>query len=254
MGVALRGVGIALLVIGLSTTATATPLGLQPGDEVQSIEWDASQSIPGDGATFDPAVGPNGQIHADGRITAVTIQGPTTNPVVDTDLRFDMGFISDQVFPGSGPNEIGFLAFFGSAVNVTSDVAITDNSGVILTGDFAGTVTIGGVVNKLAGTINAPTLAVVGNINITGGNPNLVAALGGISAMAELQLSGDLSDFMPGLNVTVADNTAFNDFFTFTADGIIRPLDPSPFVPEPSTALLFGFGMLGMLAVSRRRR
>ena len=94
----------------------------------------------------------------------------------------------------------------------------------------------------------------VAKINITGGDLNLVNALGGLGGEAELLLTGSIFGFSPKLNALANDLNIFNSSFTVSLSGTLIPITPAPFTPEPGTALLLGAGLVGLLAMGRRRR
>jgi hypothetical protein len=79
-----------------------------------------------------------------------------------------------------------------------------------------------------------------------------VAAIGP-SGQANLLIDGTIFDFNMPLDNLAKDGNVFNTSFTVSLSGTLIPLNPSPFVPEPSTALLLGAGLLGLLAMGRRR-
>lgn len=79
-------------------------------------------------------------------------------------------------------------------------------------------------------------------------------ALGGIGGMANVVLGATIGDFTPGLPALAADGNIWNSNFTLSLTGTLVPLAPAPFVPEPSTALLTGAGLLALVGVARRTR
>jgi hypothetical protein len=82
-----------------------------------------------------------------------------------------------------------------------------------------------------------------------------VNALGGAGVgQANLLLTAQLSDFNPTLSNLALDGNIYNSNFNLSLSGTLIPLSPSPFVPEPGTALLLGTGLLGLLAAGRRYR
>jgi hypothetical protein len=93
----------------------------------------------------------------------------------------------------------------------------------------------------------------VGDITITGGHPDLVAALGGAGGTAFLNLVATATSFAPNLLVLGADNNIVNSNFFVELSGTLTPTTASAFVPEPTTALVLGTGLLGLLAFGRRR-
>jgi hypothetical protein len=227
--------------------AGATPLGLNNGDLIQQLEWDSLQSVGGDGGTFDTALGANGGAYLDGRINSVTVFPSITNLTPGVDFRLDADLsIDSSTFINANLLFVN-VTFSGSAA-VTPDFYL-DESGIILTGNLSSPMVIQGIINLLDGSLT-PTLLTTVNVDITGGDPALVAAFGG---SGQLILTGGLFAFNPNLVTLGGDGNLFNSDFTFSGSGVIVPLSPSPF-PEPSAALLLGTGMLGLLALVRRTR
>jgi hypothetical protein len=81
-----------------------------------------------------------------------------------------------------------------------------------------------------------------------------VDALGGVGGQANLLLTASFSGFNPSLAALAFDGNIFNSNFNVSLSGTLIPISPSPFVPEPTTALLLAGGLLGLLAMGRRRR
>jgi hypothetical protein len=248
--------GLALLITGLvfiAAPAQGFPLGLSVGDEIESIEWDALQvgGGAGDGGHFDVATN---IFDAEGRFTSVSLTtGPPAIPQSNVDLHFDLNFISETVTPLNFP-EIDVSATLRSAGGMLpgADVVVTENGNVVLTGDFVGNTTISGIIDI---TETGAVLTTVGVITITGGDPNLVAALGGAGVgQANVLLTALLDSFDPTLATLISDGQVWNSDFDVSMTGTVIPLNASPFVPEPSTALLLGVGLIGLLGASRRMR
>jgi hypothetical protein len=256
MAVAFRRVallGVIALLIGFGTTAQAAPFGLQIGDEIVQMEWDALQSVPGDGGDWDTGAG---RFHADGRITAVNLTGaspsaPALNPT-DADLVFDLALNTHTLFVNFGTGQAYANALMPGFFVVLPSFEIFDNGVSVLEGQFAG----GGVFIEGNFALNGATAILTGTgaVNITGGDTNLVNALGGIGAGAEIILSFSAFNFAPELADLAADGNIWNSDFQVSLSGSVSPFSPSPFVPEPSTALMLGGGLLGLLGVSRRMK
>ncbi len=233
----------------LAASAQALPLGLGWGDTVTSMSWDAMKNVTGDGAAFDVTLGTRGGLFADGRITSVTVEGPTTITQSNVDLRFDLDLQSQSLNTVNFPVVRG-NGYFGGAATVTPDFVVKENGLNIIWGDFLSLVRVGGEVNAL--DTSPQTLSGVGLVNILGGNGQLVNALGGVGQKATLFLSAQLSNFAPPLGGLALDGNIYNSNFTVSLSGTLTPLNPAPFVPEPGTALLLGAGLLGLLAAGRR--
>jgi hypothetical protein len=257
MAVAFRRValvGAVAVLIGFGTTVQAAPFGLQIGDEIVQIEWDALQSVPGDGASWDVS---EDHFHADGRITAVNLSAPSPsapalNPV-NSDLVFDLSLDTHGLFINFATGQAFANSLLPGFFVVLPSFEVFDNGISVLEGQFTG----GGVF--IEGNIDLTTNAAqiltgTGAINVTGGDANLVAALGGMGAGAEIILSFSTFNFSPPLQNLVLSGNIWDQDFQVSLSGTVSPFTSSPFVPEPSTALLLGGGLLGLLGVSRRMK
>ncbi len=221
----------------------ASPLGLTAGDVVDLIEIDALRAN-GDGVAY--TAGTTTAV-ADGQATSV-VRSVGGGPLLQTgvDFAFDVSLVSQSVTPIAG-NLVLIDVTFGNA-SPTAFSMTEVGLGTVLTASFATPFSLSGFVNILS-----PTLSLTGSANlaITGGNSLLVSALGGA---AELDLDAAAFNFLPPLATIAADGNIFNDDSTFALSGVLRPTAPSPFVPEPSTALLMASGLLGLLGAGRRVR
>jgi hypothetical protein len=257
-----RSVRVALAALAgmvLSTAALATPLNLAAGDEVLFMAFDAfyqTEPPPGsppNGGTYDRSTQ---GLDVDGRISSVTVDPGTVTKglVAPTDFGVTFTLTGSLSSWAAIPltNTTAFLQsnFVGSgAIHWSVNQA---GLGTILNGTLFTPLTISGVLDLGSGNITVNQLLSGANLAIVGGDPDLVAALGGGAAI--LELDSAIFNFVPGLPVIGADLNLFNDNFTFAASGTITPKTNAPFVPEPATALLFAGGLLGLLAAGRRMR
>ncbi len=249
-----RGWGCALALSALcAAPAQSAPLGLNQGDTVTSISIDALKTGggPGDGGFYDV----NTSLYeADGRFTTVNTDVSGSIGQTDTDFSFSIEFISESLNILAFPI-VESEAFLGSAASIIPDFIVTEGGLNVLFGNFVGNVRVSGEIN-----VNAiPTsMSAIGRVQFTGGATNLLAALGGIGGQANVTFSVTVSDFDPSLlnligNV-VTDGQIFNSNYSSSFVGSMTPLNAQPFVPEPSTALLLGGGLLGLLGLTRRTR
>ena len=217
----------------------ATPLNLQPGDLIDTIEWDAIS--PGGGGNFLVSTQ---ELLTAGQITSVDVQRapafpPTLTSIPQSGVTFSFGVqLTDaNIFPGGN-----LLTTWAGSSLTDPDVTVVQNGNTILTGDFLGSFFFGGFLNQ-------STLVASADISVTGGDQALVDAIG---AVATLKLSASVFGFNPNLPVLLADTIAGNENFFVEFSGTLLAPNAAPFVPEPSAAVLAGIGLLGVLAAGRR--
>lgn len=248
----LGAVALLALSIALSAApASAGPLGLDSGDTISSIEWDALTSTPGQGGAYSDATN---LFSADGRVTAVNVQGPTTLLQSNVDMHFDLDFISETLDFSGFPPIVFTNIVLGTPGNSVAgpDVVIRENSNTILFGNFTSLVVAAGDLDVSSGSSQ---IVAVGRITITGGDANLVNALGGAGlGQANILLTASVFGFTPDVGTLLADSELFNSDFAVSLSGTLIPLSAAPFIPEPSTALLVGGGLIALIGVSRRAR
>ena len=192
---AIRNLGRTLMlcaaVLFLAASAQATPLGLQPGDKIQQLEWDALQSVTGDGGTWDLS---QTLFHADGRVNSVQLsEGPSAPTITPSavDMHFDLTLSKQNVLLGNYP-----LVFANSTLpgaGLMPDFAVKENGLNILWGNFSAPVYLEGNLN--VNDDNPQPLLGVGKITILGGDADLVTALGGTGGQANLLLTASFFGF-----------------------------------------------------------
>ena len=246
----------AAALLALSTAlsaepASAAPLGLVLGDQISSIEWDALTTNPGQGGFYNDTTN---LFSGDGQITAVNIQGPTTLVQNNVSLNFDLDFISETLDFSSFPPIVHQNITLGTPGNSIAgpDVIIRENGNTILFGNFTSLVVADGDIDTTSGSSQ---IIANGRITITGGDADLVNALGGVGlGQADILLTASVFGFSPSAATLLADGEIFNSDFAVSLSGTLTPLTAAPFVPEPSTALLLGGGLIALIGVSRRAR
>lgn len=242
---------VALTIAFGAAPAGAGPLGLNPGDTITSVEWDALMSNSPQGGAYNNATG---LFSADGRVTAVNIQGPTTVLQSNVDFNFDLDFISETLNFASFPPTVFSNIVLGTPGNSVAgpDVIVRENGNTILFGNFTSLVVAAGDIDV---TVGSSQIVAVGRITITGGDANLVNALGGAGlGQANILLTASIFGFSPDVATLLADQMLFNSNFMVSLSGTLIPLASAPFVPEPSTALLVGGGLIALIGVTRRAR
>jgi len=241
--ITVRSLRLSAALLLVAGPVAAAPLGLNPGDIVEQLEWSNTNA----GGVFTP--GTPGTAAIDGTIESVTINPSITSLLSDVTFSLDLD-LSSQSAVSLGGTLLATSADFVGSSTIAPDFTISDTSGIILQGNLTTPLTLEGVVD-LANIVN-PSFIGDANIVITGGETNLVTALGGLGGTGVIEISGGIFNFSPGLGTLLADLNAFDDSFTFSGSGIITPDSTSPFVPEPSTAMLLATGLLGLLGFSRR--
>lgn len=241
------GIVVLLASVLLALPALAAPLGLSPGNVIDSIEFDALLTNPPDGGSYNVATN---LFTTHGRLTTVNLDPSGTTGVLAPPATFDFTstFLSENLFINVGTGQGYLQVVLGGAPGY--DVIIQQGGVNVLLGDLLGNVVASG--NFALNNPNA-TYTAIGTVDFTAGDADVLASLGG-NTLAQVLFTALVFDGDPNVLELGADNVIFNSNFEVSVSGILAPLNPAPFVPEPSTALLVGGGLLGMLGISRRMR
>jgi hypothetical protein len=237
------------LTLAFAAPAQSGPLGLSPGDEVQFLEWDALRTVSGDGGSYNTS---NNIFTGEGRINSVELNGGAAIGQSNVEFNFNLDFVSEILTLGL--NSIGFETVMQTTGGSLGgpDFTITEGGVDVLFGNFITAVVLTGNID-IPGN-SATGLTSDGQLGISGGDAALVAALGGVGTGVLLQ-TATVFDFNAPLSVLAGEDLqVFNSNFVASLSGLLTPLESAPVVPEPSTALLVGGGLIGVLGFARRAR
>lgn len=271
----------AALVFASSTTASATFLGLDTGDLIQSVGF----SIPGGGVSFTDTAATTGDVLT---ISAAADDVTTTTPVVLTEISggviditlavdsetltsFGFGFFQyDAVLSGVGASPVNIYA-------PTGGPAAEQDGRLLASGDFSTspTSTLSVIFDVNGG---APTFTVAGTFDVTGGDATFLQGFGMVGDLADILAVSSSS--APDLATLLADGHLFSErddgaggnlltacaasitcsgaitgtqSWSGSGSGEIRPQSAAPFVPEPGTGILMSLGLLGLGVRARSR-
>ncbi len=172
--------------------------------------------------------------------------------------QFNIGSLSFYTKPNTGILQQGTFNFFFSTTSVTAQNVNTSTPGANVTGprQSFGTLTIG------ANTAAPPILTVMGMpflYDPTQGNllleVDFTTSGGGFAVPPRAVF--DLYRDAPGeFLVSTSSDRQFGVLASngIRGQGLVTTFGPATVVPEPSTVILMGSGLLGLAAVARRRR
>ncbi len=262
--------------LAFGSPAQATYFGLDVGDEIDTV-----------GFTIDSPNGVFNDVTDELDIVAEADDITTTTAAVLGEINggpitVGMDLASEQlVHDGFGffTYTAAFTGRLGGAdITLTAPVnaSLPEAGGqLLMSGNF--------LVTNLALEIEfAPAFSIfgtpvfTGTFNVIGGDSAFLDVFGSQGTLANVLASGTTSS--PPTSALLADGFLFSvrdtnlaacaaqaantlclasivantGSFNFSGTGELEPLSAAPFVPEPSTALLLGFGMVGLLGAARR--
>lgn len=279
-------VAAALFLLLSAPAAQADFLGLETGDVINTIGY----TIPGLGGSFVDAAD---TLDVDGSLNDITTTSPEVLGQIGgggLEVNLDLAGESLTFLGPSGPTLVySYTATFNGRAGVDDIVLTSPTSGGLpeqdgrdlVIGEFNSDTVDVTLTFDTVGFFPL-TLTFGGTFDIVGGDPTFLQAFGGLG------MSGDLADIIgsssatsPSITSLLADGHLFSDrtvdlsaagcggttpgsactgpvsgqtaSFTFSGTGEVIPQDAAPFVPEPTTATLMTFGLIGWLAASRRR-
>jgi len=273
----------ALLLLG-PTAAQADFLGLQTGDLIDTMGYTID---PGGGSFVDSA----DTLDVDAFADDITTTTPDVlTEIGGGTIEVNLDLLSETLtFLGTaGPSFVySYTASFGGRAGV-DDITLSAPTGGPLPEQDGRTLIIGEFLSDTVDVVvtfdtlsflGLPTLTFGGTFDVVGGDATFQSAFGstgdladivGISSSSSPSLASLLSDgFLfsnrttdltgtgcggqaPGTTCagSVIDQTGS---FTFSGNGEVSPQNASPFVPEPSTFTLIGFGLIGWMSFGRKR-
>jgi hypothetical protein len=177
--------------------------------------------------------------------------------LLNADVNFEVALDTSSFNPASG--DVRNAVYVGTADNM-ADIAILSGNTALLTFDVHFLATSqaahsGSLLGRPDGRIVlgswlSEQFGVSSNLTVAGGTLNALVGGPGTPAVMEVLMSS----LAPEMNRTLRDSGYLNSDFT---NGVGTSAESTTWnitiIPEPSTAVLLGFALLGVLAVARRR-
>lgn len=245
-------------LLALARPASAEFLGLEPGDVPLAI------GVEGTGL-FDLGTGPLGSLVLEGVVTTLVVEGTPNEALPQTGISFQLSLpllnqavfeTSPSIFGGGlfgsgGPNDL--VISQGGETLVSATALTPDNVAVLFVNapvpvSYPPLPALDANLNAAFDAIFTYPVLLTGNLTTTGGRDELLASFGNA-----FFLFAALANASPDLADLASDDNLFDANFAFDFSAVVFLDAPAPFVPEPTTALMFGGGLLGLLALARRR-